>query len=71
MAANGHGIVHDYVGPDEPRDTRGLSQRELILRLMDTVEKLNQGMGKRPTRTELYATVGLATSVIFGISALL
>lgn len=42
----------------EGNGTRGLSQRELILILMGQVEKLVQGMGKRPTRTEVYATLG-------------
>ncbi|KKM15748.1 hypothetical protein LCGC14_1692870 [marine sediment metagenome] len=62
-----------YLPPraSEPDDTRGLSQRELILRLMTAVEKLNQGMGKRPTRLELYGTLGFTVTAIVGISALL
>ena len=62
-----------YLPPraSEPDDTRGLSQRELILRLMEQVEKLNQGMGKRPTRLELYSTVGMVGVVISGVVALL
>jgi hypothetical protein len=55
----------------EPEDTRGLSQRELILILMKQVEKLNAGMGKRPTRVELWGTLTFTASVIFGIVALL
>ena len=55
----------------ENGDTRGLSQRELILKLMEQVEKINVGLGKRPTRTELYATIGVVTSLLIGITALL
>ncbi len=55
----------------ENEDTRGLSQRELILKLMQQVEKINEGLGKRPTRTELYATIGVVTSIVLGITAFL
>ena len=54
----------------ENGDTRGLSQRELILRLMEQVGKINVGLGKRPTRTELYATLGLGVALIGGVTAL-
>ncbi len=55
----------------ENGDTRGLSQRELILKLMQQVEKINVGLGKRPTRTELYATIGVVTSLVIGITTLI
>jgi hypothetical protein len=51
----------------ENGDTRGLSQRELILTLMKQVENLNDGMIKRPTRVELYGTIGAVTSITLGI----
>ena len=55
----------------ETDDTRGMSLRELVLELRGEVKKGNEGLGKRPTRTELYVTVGLGASVVFGIIALL
>ncbi len=55
----------------ETNDTRGMSLRELVLELRGEVKKVNEGLGKRPTRTELYVTVGLGASVVFGIIALL
>jgi len=55
----------------ETNDTQGLSQRELILILMEKVEKLVTGMGKRPTRTELYGTIGTVIALVIGITAVL
>ncbi len=52
-------------------ETRGLSQRELILLLMEKFEKLNEGVAKRPTRTELYGTIGAVLALVVGISTLL
>ncbi len=53
----------------EGNGTRGLTQRELILKLMEQVEKINDGLAKRPTRTELYTTLGVGTSIVLGITA--
>jgi hypothetical protein len=51
--------------------TRGMTQRELILKLMDQVEEINRGLAKRPTRTEMISSIGLVTSIVFGISLFL
>jgi hypothetical protein len=51
--------------------TRGMTQRELILKLMEQVEEINRGLGKRPTRTEMISSIGLVTSILFGISLFL
>ncbi len=55
----------------ENGDTRGLSQRELLLEVRNDIKEIKQGQGKRPTRTELYGTIGAVVAVIIGINTLL
>ncbi len=55
----------------ENGDTRGLSQRELILEVRNDIKEIKQGQGKRPTRTELYGTIGAVVAVVVGINAFL
>ena len=42
----------------EGNDTQGLSQRELILILMKDIKEIKQENAKRPTRLEIYGTLG-------------
>lgn len=42
----------------EANDTRGLSQRELILEMRKDIKEMKRENSKRPTRTEVYGTVG-------------
>ena len=55
----------------EDNGTRGLSLRELVLELRKDVKEIKQGLGKRPTRSELYGTIGAVLAIVIGISALL
>ena len=55
----------------EDNGTRGLSLRDLVLELRKDVKDIKLGLGKRPTRTELYGTIGAVLALVFGISALL
>ena len=54
----------------EGNGTRGLSLRELVLELRKDVKEIKQGLGKRPTRTELYGTIAAVLSIVVGISVL-
>ena len=53
----------------ENNDTRGLTQRELLLEVRTDVKDLNRRLSKSPTRMEIYGTIGLGASLIFGIVA--
>ncbi len=53
----------------ESDETRGMSLRELVLELRQDVRDQNKRINKRPTRMEIYGTVGLGASLIFGIVA--
>ncbi len=55
----------------EDNGTRGLSLRELVLEMRKDVKEIKQGLGKRPTRSELYGTIGAVLAIVIGISALL
>ncbi len=55
----------------EDNGTRGLSLRELVLETRKDVKEIKRGLGKRPTRTELYGTIGAVLAIVVGISALL
>ena len=55
----------------EGNGTRGLSLRELVLETRKDVKEIKQGLGKRPTRSELYGTIGAVLAIVVGISALL
>ena len=61
----------------ETQDTRGLTQRELILEMRDDIKSLvseqaedqivtERELGRRPTRSELYSTIG-ALGIVVGI----
>ena len=54
---------------DEPNGTRGLSQRELILILIQDVRDLKRASSKRPTRLELYGTIGAVVALVTSILA--
>ena len=56
--------------PKEGNGTRGLSLRELVLELRKDVKDIKQGLGKRPTRVELYGTIGAVLALVTGITAL-
>jgi len=54
-------------------ETRGLSQRELLLELRQDVKELRQhrlteidDLGRRPTRGEIYSALG-AVSLLWGL----
>ena len=49
---------------NEPDDTRGLSQRELILILLDEVKVLQAADARRPTRSEIYTTIGTVSLLL-------
>ena len=55
----------------EGDDTRGLSLRDLVLESRKDIKDIKLGLGKRPTRTELYGTIGAVLGLVIGISALL
>ncbi len=55
----------------EGDDTRGLSLRDLVLESRKDIKDIKLGLGKRPTRTELYGTIGAVLALVIGISALL
>lgn len=54
----------------EDNGTRGMSLRELVLELRRDVKDIKLGLGKRPTRAELYGTIGAVLALVVGISAL-
>lgn len=53
----------------ESDETRGMSLRELVLEVRAEVKDQNKRIDKRPTRMEIYGTVGLGASLIFGLVA--
>ena len=54
----------------ESDETRGLSLRELLLEVRQDVKDQNKRINKRPTRMEIYGTVGLGSTLILGIVTL-
>lgn len=56
---------------EESDETRGLSIRELLLELRQDVKDQNGRISKRPTRTEVLATLGTGGALVFGLVKLL
>ena len=54
----------------EDNGTRGLTLRELVLEIRKDIKDVKQGLGKRPTRAELYGTIGAVLAIVVGISTL-
>ena len=55
----------------ESNGTRGLTLRELVLEVRKDIKEIKTGLGKRPTRTEIYGTMGFVVTVLIGINAIL
>ena len=55
----------------EQDTTRGMSLRELVLELREDVKIIRTGLAKRPTRAEVYGTIGAVLTLVVGITAFL
>ena len=54
----------------EGNGTLGLTLREIVLEIRDDIKEIKLGLGKRPTRTELWGTIGGVLAIVIGITAL-
>lgn len=50
----------------ENEDTRGLSQRELLLEVRSDVKRIHFDLSSKVGRTEMYSALGLVVTVIAG-----
>lgn len=53
----------------ETDETRGLTQRELVLEIREDVKALREAVVKKPDRSEVYTVLGLLVTVLLAVLA--